>query len=148
MKNKEVILSLNVAPVDDSILNVGADTEDDVDNARYEYYQVRRWDNVDIIVQNYEDDEENNSFSIEVECCIGSIPGQPDNLFTFPNGKDVLDDPLFHSNHNSVDNGADVGNNVVPDTIYGAIYDRNNAENPPPLLPESVDDNVWNLERD
>ena len=94
------------------------------------------WDDVDSIVQNYEDDEENNSFIIEEECSIGFVPGQPDNLFTFPNGKDVLDNPLFHNNHSSVDNEADVGNNVVPDTIYGELCDRSEDATPPPLPPE------------
>mmetsp|Transcript_9402 Transcript_9402/g.9164 ORF Transcript_9402/g.9164 Transcript_9402/m.9164 type:complete len:280 (+) Transcript_9402:132-971(+) len=164
MINKEVILNSNVATVDDSNLNGVADAEDDVDNAELQFecknligtldaigdndYQVKRWDNVDSIVQNYEDDEESSRFIIEEECHIGSVPGQTDNLSTFPNGKDVINDPLFHNNHSSVDNGTNVKNNVVPDMIYGAIYDRSNAENPPPLPPESLDDNVWNLEKD
>ena len=59
-------------------------------------------DDVDSIVQTYEDDKENNSSITEKECSIGFVPGQPDNLFTFPNSKDVLNDPLFHNNHSSV----------------------------------------------
>eukprot|EP00751_Fragilariopsis_kerguelensis_P046337 CAMPEP_0170989768 /NCGR_PEP_ID=MMETSP0736-20130129/8074_1 /TAXON_ID=186038 /ORGANISM="Fragilariopsis kerguelensis, Strain L26-C5" /LENGTH=182 /DNA_ID=CAMNT_0011414557 /DNA_START=128 /DNA_END=677 /DNA_ORIENTATION=+ len=163
MKNEEVILNSNVAPVDDSNLNVVADAEDDVDNAKLQFecenlfgsldgirdkdHQVKRWDDVDSIVQNYEDDEENSSFIVEEECYIGSVPGQTDNLSTFPNGKDVLNDPLFHNNHSSVDNGVDVGNNVVPDTIYVAILTEAMLKIPP-LPPESLDDNIWNLERD
>ena len=79
------------------------------------------WDDVDSIVWNYEDDEENNIFIIEEECSISSVPFHPDNLYTFPKGKDVLDDPLFHNNHSNVKNGADVENNVLPDTIYDEL---------------------------
>jgi len=60
-----------------------------------------------------------------------------DNLFAFPNGRDVLDDSLFHNNHNSINNDeANVGNNVVYGTIYGAIRDNSDDTNPPPLPPE------------
>ena len=98
---------------------------------------TRAWDDFDSIVPNYEDDEESNGFITEEKCSIGFVPDQPDNLFAFPNGKDVLDNSLFHNNHNNIDNDeADVGSNVVLNTIYGAIYDRSDDTNPLPLLPE------------
>ena len=41
----------------------------------------------------------------------------------------------LHNNNSSVDNGADVRSNNVPDTIYGAICGRSDDANPPPLPP-------------
>ena len=99
---------------------------------------LRSLEDLDAIVQNDEDDDKNNSFIIEEKCFIGFIPGQPDNVFAFPNGKDVLDDSLFHNKHSSVDNGTNVGNNIIPDTIYGEICDRNEDANPPPLPPKHL----------
>ena len=94
-------------------------------------------------VNNNNDDNLNadiqcNSFIIEEGCSIGFVPDNPNNLFAFPNGKDVLDDPLFYNNGNSIGNEADAENDVVPDNdTYGVIYDRTDDKNPPSLPPES-----------
>ena len=91
------------------------------------------WDDVDSIVPNYENNEGNNSFIIEEKCSIGFVPGQPDNLFIFPSGDDVLDDSLLHNNHGSVDNEDNAENHVAPDMIHGEICDRSeNVIFPPP----------------
>ena len=80
-----------------------------------------------------------NSFIIEEEFSIGFVPGQPDNLFAFPSGKNVLDDQLLYNNDNSIGNEADVGNDDVPDDNdnYSVIYDRTDDANPPSLPPKS-----------
>ena len=66
------------------------------------------------------------------------VPDQPNQLFVFLNGMDVLDDPIFCNNFNSINNKADIRNNVVPnvDNNYGVICDRSDDDNPPPLSPE------------
>ena len=50
---------------------------------------------------------------VEEEFYISFVPGQPNNLFEFPNGKGVLDDPLFHNNHSNIENEPNVGNTVT-----------------------------------
>ena len=103
---------------------------------------LRSLEVLDAIVQNDVDDEENNSFITEEEYYIGFAPGQPDNLFAFPNGKDVSDDPLFHNNHSTIKNEPNVGTTVTDvDNNCGVICDRSDDDNPLPLPPESPSNN-------
>ena len=94
-------------------------------------------------VNNNDDDRLNediqcNGSIIEKECSVGFVPDQSDKLLALPNGKDVLDDPIFYSNDNSIGNEADVGNDGVPgdNDNYGVIYDRTDDSNPPSLPQE------------
>ena len=93
-------------------------------------------------VNNNNDDSLNaniqcNSFIIEEECSIGFVFGQPDNLFAFPDGKDVLDNLLFYNNDNSIDNEVDVGNDGVPDDNdhYGVHSEFTNIN--PSMIPNN-----------
>ena len=54
---------------------------------------------------------------------------------------DILD--VFYNNDNSIDNEADVRNNVpAVDKNYGVICDRSNDSNHPPLPLESLPYNI------
>ena len=68
---------------------------------------------------------------------ISFVPDQLDNLFPFPNGNDVLDDPLFYNNDNSVNNKTNVDSVLDNNDKYGVIYDRTNDANPSSLPSES-----------
>ena len=73
----------------------------ELDGIQRDLSHVKRSNNDD---EHWQDDEEGNSFIIEEECSIGFVTDQHDSLFVFPNGNDVLDDSLFHNNHNSINN--------------------------------------------
>ena len=107
-------------------------------------------------VNNNDDDSLNadiqcNSFTIEEECFISFVPSQPDNLFAFPNSKDVLDDLLFYNNNNnSINNEAYVGNDGVLDDNYnyGVIYDKTDDANPSSLPPETSMPCIYSIIRE
>ena len=85
------------------------------------------WNEFDNIVQNLKNDEEDDNFIIEQEYLIVFIPDQPNQLFTFPDGIDVLYDPLFQLESLLLPYNND--NNSILDLKYIQEADNTNNNN-------------------